>query len=112
MTAFRILLATIFVVVFVYTMIVGLSHGWGLLPIFFTDISGMTWRGQFNMDFASYLTLSGLWLAWRKNFSPAGLGLGILGFFGGILVLAPYLLYATFAAKGDMREVLLGKARA
>jgi hypothetical protein len=56
--------------------------------------------------------LSGLWLAWRHHFSLGGLALGVLGFFGGIMVLAPYLLVASFKANGDMKMLLLGKDRA
>ncbi len=112
MGAFRALLATIFAVVFVYTAIVGSNHGWNLLPVFVGDIAAMTWAGQFNMDFMSFLTLSGLWLAWRHHFSPGGLALGVLGFFGGIMVLAPYLFFASLNANGDIKQVLLGKVRA
>jgi hypothetical protein len=36
----------------------------------------------------------------------------VLGFFGGIMVLAPFLFIASFQAKGDMNVVLLGKVRA
>jgi hypothetical protein len=56
--------------------------------------------------------LSGLWLAWRHQFSPGGMALGMLGIFGGMLVLAPYLLYASYQANGDARVLLLGKANA
>lgn len=112
MIAFRILLVVIIVCVAGYTAMVGASHGWNLLPIFFGDMAAMTWAGQFNLDFMCFLTLSGLWLAWRHDFSAAGLVLGVLGFFGGIMILAPYLLVASFRARGDMKVLLLGNARA
>ena len=44
--------------------------------------------------------------------SPGGLALGVLGFVGGTMVLAPYLPYASFQARGDARELLLGRVRA
>jgi hypothetical protein len=110
--AFRILLVIIFACVVGYTAIVGFNHGWNLLPVFFGDIAAMTWAGQFNVDFMTFLALSGLWLAWRHHFSPAGLALGVLGFFGGIVVVAPYLFFASFKANGDMKVLLLGKVRA
>ncbi len=72
----------------------------------------MQWRGQFNVDLMAFLTLSGLWLAWRHHFSPGGLAPGVLGFFGGAPVLTAYLFLASLEAKGDMKQVLLGKARA
>jgi len=36
---------------------------------------------------------------------------GVLGFFGGAPFLCVYLLLASFNAKGDMHEILLGKTR-
>jgi hypothetical protein len=112
MSAFRILLAIMITGILVYTGIVGVNHGWNLFPIFFGDMVAMTWPGQFNFDFTCFLTLSGLWLAWRHHFSPGGLALGALGVVGGIMLLAPYLLFASFKANGDMKEILLGKVRA
>jgi hypothetical protein len=36
----------------------------------------------------------------------------VLGFFGGMMALAPYLLYASYQANGDVRILLLGSVRA
>jgi hypothetical protein len=111
MTAFRALLVVLILVLFGYTGVVGLNHGWNLVPIFFGDILEMKWPGQFNLDFTCLLIFSGLWLAWRHRFSPGGLVLGACGLVGGTAVLAPYLLVASFQARGDMKELLLGKNR-
>ena len=112
MNSFRGLLILLFSSVVVYTAIVVADHGLGLFPVFFGDIARMGWPGQFNVDFMSLLTLSALWLAWRHHFSLAGLALGVLGFFGGAPVLTAYLFLASLVAKGDVKELLLGKARA
>ncbi len=112
MNAFRILLMVIIIGIIIFTGVVIYNHGWNLLPVFFGDMAAMTWAGQFNFDFMCFLALSGLWLAWRHHFSPGGLALGVLGFFGGMMFLAPYLLIASYKAKGDMNILLLGKARA
>ncbi len=112
MSAFRILLAFIFISIVGYTAVVIANHGMGLFPVFLGDMAEMGWPGQFNLDFTGFLVLSGLWLAWRHHFSPAGLALGVLGFFGGAPVLTAYLFVASFQAKGDPAELLLGKARA
>jgi len=111
MTTFRIFLATIFIVIAVYTAIVVTNHGLGLLPIFFGDMAKMAWPGQFNLDFMCFLALSALWLAWRHNFSPAGLLLGLVGFFGGALFLSVYLLIVSFRVNGNIKALLLGEAR-
>jgi hypothetical protein len=112
MTGFRILLVTLFTIVVVYTLIVVANHGTGLFQVFFGDIARMGWPGQFNLDFMGFLTLSGVWLAWRHHFSPAGLALGVLGFLGGIPLLTVYLFIVSFQANGDIAEVMLGKTRA
>ena len=112
MTGFRILLILMFAVLTIYTVLVIGAEGWNLLGVFFADMAKMQWPGQFNLDFMLMLTLSGLWVAWRHQFSAAGLGLGVLAFFGGALFLSIYLLIQTLRTKGDMRVVLLGKARA
>jgi hypothetical protein len=83
----------------------------GLLPIFFGDMAAMGWPGQFNLDFTGMLTLSALWVGWRHEFSPAGLLLAALAFFGGSLFLTTYLLIVTSRSGGDMKEVLVGKSR-
>lgn len=112
MTAFRLLLVTIFVVIAVYTAIVVSNHGIGLLPVFFGDMAKMAWPGQFNLDFMCFLALSALWLSWRHHFSPGGLVIGLFGFFGGAFFLSAYLLVVSFQVNGDIKALLLGEARA
>ena len=112
MAGFRALLVVIFVTVVIYTAGVVAEHGLGLLPVFFGDIARMEWPGQFNLDFLGFLVLSGFWLAWRHHFSPAGLALGVLGLFGGVPVLTAYLFIASLQARGDVKVLLLGSARA
>ncbi|MGE5713791.1 MAG: hypothetical protein ACM32F_07930 [Betaproteobacteria bacterium] len=112
MTAFRALLIALWLILAGYTAIVIANHGTGLLRVFFGDMAAMGWPGQFNLDFMFLLLLSALWVAWRHRFSSAGLLLGVLAVFGGSLFLTAYLFVVTGQAKGDMREVLLGRARA
>ena len=111
MTAFRILLAVIFLTIAAYTAVVVAGHGLNLLPVFFGDIARMGWPGQFNLDFLCMLTLSGLWVAWRHGFGAAGIGLGLAALFGGAFFLSAYLLVVSLQAQGDMRRILLGPAR-
>ena len=112
MTAFRAVLIVLWACIAGYTGIVVVNHGFGLFQIFFGDIAKMGWPGQFNLDFMSLLTLSALWVAWRHDFSGAGLALGVLALFGGGFFLTAYLLVMSAQAKGDLEELLLGKARA
>lgn len=111
MTYLRILLAAIFLVVAGYTVIVAAKHGLDLLPVFFGDMAKLTWPGQFNLDFMCLLVLSGLWVAWRHRFGPAGIVLGVVAAFGGVLFLSIYLLVESYRAGGDARSLLLGAHR-
>jgi hypothetical protein len=112
MKAFRLFLVMIIIGIVSMTGVVGFKHGWNLLPIFFGDMVSLTWPGQFNFDFMCFLLLSGLWLAWRHHFSPGGILLALAGVFGGIMLLAPYLLVASYRADGDIKVLLLGTDRA
>ena len=67
---------------------------------------------RFNLDFMSFLSLSAIWVAWRHQFSGSGIVLGILAFFGGMLFLAVYLLWASGQASGNTKVLLLGRERA
>jgi hypothetical protein len=112
MTAFRALLVAMFVCISVYTAIVVAEYGLNLFPYFFGDMMKLNWPGQFNLDFTCMLALSGLWTAWRNEFSGAGLALGVLAFFFGAPFLSAYLFVLLTQSQGDLRVVLLGKARA
>jgi hypothetical protein len=111
MKAFRILLLASWTFLAAYTALVIADHGWGLFGVFFGDLRAMGWPGQFNLDFTILLALSALWVAWRHRFSGAGLLLGLTAFVGGALFLTGYLFAVTVAAKGDVKEMLLGRAR-
>jgi hypothetical protein len=112
MTLFRALLIALWAIIAGYTTIVMANHGLGLFAIYFGDMAAMGWPGQFNLDFMSLLTLSALWVAWRHQFSGAGLALGALALFGGGLFLTTYLFIVSGQGNADMKQVLLGKARA
>jgi len=111
MTLFRAYLVIVIVGLAAYTLMVGFEHGWDLLPVFFGNIAEMTWPGQFNLDFLGFLGLSGIWVAWRHRFTAGGIGLGVIAVFGGMMFLAPYLLWASVQAGGDSKVLLLGRER-
>lgn len=111
MQAFRLMLGLILVAIVFYTISVVMNHGLNLLPIFFGDIAEMAWPGQFNFDFLGMLMLSAFWVSWRNQFSPGGIGLGMLAFFLGAPFLTGYLLYLSYSTQGSVQEMLLGKKR-
>ncbi|MFN0119736.1 MAG: hypothetical protein ACKV2V_04465 [Blastocatellia bacterium] len=112
MTAFRGYLILALACLAGYTLMVGINHGWNLLPIFFANIAEMTWSGQFNLDFMTFLGLSGIWVAWRHQFTGGAIAPGLVALFGGMMFLAPYLLWASVQAGGDVKILLPGKERA
>lgn len=112
MTIFRLFLAACVAVIIGYTAATIANHGFNLLPVFFGDMAAMAWPGQFNLDFFTFLLLSGLWVSWRHHFSLGGLVLGVIAVFGGMLFLATYLLILCDRSGGDIRIVMLGNRRA
>lgn len=112
MTLFRLFLLICLVTITAYSLVTIANHGPNLLPVFFGDIAEMAWPGQFNLDFMCFLALSALWVSWRHQFSPLGLALGLVAFFGGMLFLSIYLLIQISRTGGDIKALLLGEARA
>ncbi len=112
MTAFRVFLVLVIVVVGAYTTVTIANHGMSLFSVFFGDMAEMGWPGQFNLDFMFFLLFSGLWVSWRHQFSGAGIALGVGALFLGAPYLATYLLIQSFRVNGDVRALLLGEERA
>ena len=109
MLLLRIVLVLHLALLTAYTAIVIGNHGMTLFPVFLGDMMAMAWPGQFNFDFIGFLMLSGLWTAWRNNFSPLGLLLGVVAFFGGMMFLSIYVLILSLGAR-DIQDILLGSA--
>ena len=112
MAMLRVYLLGVLACVTGYALVVGSHHGWNYFSPFFSDIAELTWSGQFNVDFLSYLGLSGIWVAWRHQFSGKGITLALVAFLGGTMFFAAYLLWASAQAAGDAKVLLLGKERA
>jgi len=108
MSALRLLLIVITVVILGFTVAAVANEGLNLLPHFLGPILALTWQGQFNVDFTSYLVLSGVWMAWRGGFTTGSIALGVLAPPLGILFLAPYLIYLIGKTESDPRKLLMG----
>lgn len=108
MAQFRLLLIAITVVIVVFTIAAVANDGWNLLPHFFGPIIALTWQGQFNVDFTTYLILSGVWMAWRGGFTGGSIALGLFAPPLGILFFAPYVIYLIGRSGGDPKKLLLG----
>lgn len=102
----RLACIVMFISLAVYTAPVLLAEP-NLFPAFFGAIASGGWQGQFNLDFAFMLSLSGLYVSWRHRFTPAGLALRLLAFLGGAMFLSVWLFVQSFRAK-DVRKLLVG----
>ena len=109
MGAFKGLLVVMGAGLLVYTLLAVSNEGVNLFATTLPAVLEFGWQGQFHLDFATYLLLSGLWVAWRHNFSGAGIAMAVGASLIGIIFLSVYLLLALKQANGDMRKVLLGE---
>ncbi len=112
MTILRPISAAFLIIIAVYTVIAISNDGFDLITPFVGDILALSWSGQFNLDFMMYLILSALWVAWRHDFSGAGVALAAVASVGGMLFLSIYLLVQIGRAEGDIERLLLGERRA
>ncbi len=112
MTLVRTLNISFLIIMVVYTIIAISNDGFDLVTPFVSNIIAMNWSGQFNVDFMMYLILSAIWVAWRHDFSGAGLALAAVASVGGILFLSVYLIVQIGRAEGDVERLLLGDRRA
>lgn len=108
MTLFRTSLIFMTLAIVFLTIMAVMEGGLNLFTPFIAPILEMTWQGQFNFDFACYLVLSGIWMAWRGGFTPGSIALGVLAPPLGIVFLAPYLIYLIGTSNGDPRRLVLG----
>ncbi|ADB41686.1 hypothetical protein [Spirosoma linguale] len=104
----RFLLLVQTIALLAYSYIAFQNEGANLLQLFFSNITSLTWNGQFNLDFSCYLTLSGVWIMWRNKFAPAAIVLGLSAMIIGIMAFAPYVLYLLTKENGDLKKVLIG----
>ena len=74
-------------------------------------MAAMAWPGQFNFDFFTFLLLSGLWTAWRNDFTLGGLALGLVAAFGGMLFLSIYLTFLSVRHRDDIDAMILRARR-
>lgn len=92
----------------IYTVYAVKNESWGLIQVFTENIYSLNWNGQFNLDFSSYLTLSGLWIMWRNQWSFSSIIIAIIAMIIGIMAFAPYLFYLLTVERGDLKKVLVG----
>ena len=111
MNTLRFLLIFFAIYMNIYTGYVIYQDGIAAITVFFSDIAALDWRGQFNSDFSTYIALSALWIAWRGHFSTGSILLSFASVLG-MAFFAPYLLFLSVKAKGNISTLLIGEKRA
>ena len=96
------------VAIYLVTALASISYGINWPAVAVQDLLALNWRSQFNTDFIIHLLLLANWISWREGYTPKGYLFGFLSVVMGGMFSFPYLLYATYLAKGDARKVLLG----
>jgi hypothetical protein len=109
MPLLRIFLLAATIVIFVISIYVVTTKGLNWPEVFFGDLLEFDWRSQFNADFLIHLFLLATWICWREGFKLKGYIFGFLSIFLGGMFGFPYLLIATYKAKGDPRLIVLGE---
>lgn len=109
MTALRLLLIASTIVIYALTALAASSSGFNWPAQAIEDLFAMNWRSQFDFDFIVHLLLVATWIAWREGLTPKGIALGVLSVPMGGLFTFPYLVHATYVAKGDARRFVLGR---
>jgi hypothetical protein len=99
------------VTIYLFTYFAVSAHGINWPAVAIADILALNWRSQFDIDFVIHLLLLATWISWREGFSLKGHVFGILSIVMGGMFSFPYLIYATYSAKGDPKAVLLGENR-
>ncbi len=108
MSLIRAFLVASTVLIYVLTVIACINHGLNWPAVAINDLLALNWRTQFNTDFIIYLIILATWISWREGLTAKGHAFGALSVVLGGMFSFPYILYATYQAKGDPKEILLG----
>ncbi|MBD2626839.1 hypothetical protein [Trichormus variabilis] len=108
MTLLRAFLVVSTLLIFTVSIYAIVTTGINFPAVYFGDLLKLDWRAQFNTDLLIFLSLTAIWVTWREGFTPKGFLLGVVTLVGGAMFVCPYLLFATYKANGDPKELLLG----
>ena len=108
MTFLRTFLVTSTLLIFAVSIYAIATMGINWPAIYFDDLLKLDWRSQFDTDLLILLCLLAIWIVWREGFTLKGFLFGFLSLFIGCMFSGPYLLLATYKAKGEAKMLLLG----
>jgi len=108
MNAIRVLLVISTIAIYSLTAIASLAQGLNWPGVAIADLMALGWRGQFDFDFIVHLLLLATWVVWREGANSRAYLFGFLSIIMGGMFSFPYILYATYKARAQPRELLLG----
>ena len=97
-----------FIVLAIYAVILIANGEFDFITPILTALFVVSWQGHINLDFMMFLTLAGLWIAWRSGFTASGIALGLFTVCSGMLFFSVYLAYQLSRCDNDPRQLLLG----
>ncbi len=95
-------------IIYLVTIYAVATKGINWPAVYFGDILYLDWRSLFNSDFLIHLFLLATWISWPEGFTVKGFIFGFLSIFLGGMFGFPNILYATYKAKGEPKDILLG----
>jgi hypothetical protein len=108
MNSLRIMLVASTVATYAFTVVAIMFQGWNWPAVAINDLLALDWRSQFDFDFVIHLLLLATWVVWRECANSKAYLFGFLSVVMGGMFSFPYILYATYKAQAQPRELLLG----
>ena len=108
MNALKIMLAISTLGIYTLTVLAIVVHGWNWPAVAINDLLALNWRSQFDFDFIIHLLLLASWVVWREGARKRAYVFGFMSIIMGGMFSFPYIIYATYQAKGKPRALLLG----
>jgi hypothetical protein len=108
---FKLVVLALWAAIFIVTVAAIAKLGLAAAPTTFLADLRHPWRMQFYFDLEVHLLLAGCWMIYREQSRLVGVACGVATLFLGGLFTAPYVLIASFRAKGEVGALLMGRHR-
>ncbi len=108
MTTLRVFLVVSTLLIYAVTIAAISTSGLNWPAVALADLLALGWRSQFDTDLLIHLFLLATWVVWREGGNGKAYVLGFLSIAMGGMFGFPYLIYASYKARGEPKALLLG----
>lgn len=108
MNSFRLLLGAMSIAIVVVTVAAAAELGLPAAASTFLHELHHSWRMQLDSDLEIHLILAACWMIYHEQSMLIGVACAVAALVLGALFTAPYILIASFRARGDAAAVLIG----